>query len=51
MSIGQKIIDAIENRRDRQRKSQPGSVGEFWRSGDNDLSLSKPTCHYWEPDY
>ena len=37
MSIVQKIIDAIENRRDRQRKSQPGSVGEFWRSGGNDL--------------
>jgi len=40
MNIGQKIIDAIEQRRDKKRKSQPGAIGEFWRSGGNDLLYS-----------
>jgi FkbM family methyltransferase len=40
INLGQKIIDAIENRRDRKRKSQAGSIGDFWRSGGNDLLYS-----------
>ena len=42
MSLGQKIIDAIENRRDRQRKSQPGSTGQFWQDGGNSLLYDLP---------
>ncbi len=37
MSLGQELIDAIEKRRDRQRKNQPGAVGQFWRDGGNQL--------------
>lgn len=40
INLGQKIIDAIENRRDRKRKSQAGSIGDFWRNGGNDLLYS-----------
>ena len=42
MSLGQKIIDVIESRRDRQRKSQPGAVGQFWRDGGNALLYDLP---------
>jgi FkbM family methyltransferase len=42
MSLGQKIIDIIESRRDRQRKSQPGAVGQFWRDGGNTLLYDLP---------
>ena len=42
MTLGQKIIDAIESRRDRQRKSQPGSEGQFWRDGGNNLLYDLP---------
>ena len=42
MSLGQKIIDVIESRRDRQRKSQPGAVGQFWRDGGSQLLYDMP---------
>ena len=42
MSLGQKIIDTIENHRDRQLKSQLGAVGKFWRDGGNSLLLDMP---------
>lgn len=42
MSLGQKIIDVIERRRDRQRKSQPGAVGQFWCDGGNTLLYDLP---------
>jgi len=42
MSLGQRIIDAIERRRDRQRKSQPGEYGRFWRDGGNELLYDLP---------
>lgn len=42
MSLGQKIIDAIERRRDRQRRNQPGAVGQFWRDGGNQLLYDLP---------
>lgn len=42
MSLGQKIIDAIERRRDKQRKSQPGLHGRFWRDGGNQLLFELP---------
>jgi FkbM family methyltransferase len=42
MSLGQKIIDAIEKRRDRQRKNQLGAVGQFWRDGGNQLLYDLP---------
>ncbi|MSU56528.1 MAG: hypothetical protein EXS51_04475 [Candidatus Taylorbacteria bacterium] len=42
MSLGQKIIDAIERRRDSQRKKQLGAVGQFWRDGGNELLYDLP---------
>lgn len=37
MSLGQKIIDYIEKRRNIHRKSQLGAVGQFWRDGGEQL--------------
>lgn len=42
MSFGQKVIDFIERRRDRQRKNSPGAVGAFWRDGGNRLLYDLP---------
>lgn len=42
MSLGQKIIDAIERRRDSQRKKHPGAVGHFWRDSGNELLYDLP---------
>lgn len=42
MGLGEKIIRAIESRRDRKLKSQRGPVGDFWRNGGNDLLLDLP---------
>jgi FkbM family methyltransferase len=42
MSLGQKIIDIIESRRDRQRKLQPGAIGHFWRDGGDRLLYDLP---------
>jgi FkbM family methyltransferase len=42
MSFGQKIIDAIENRREYQRKNQQGAVGSYWRAGGNQLLYDMP---------
>lgn len=42
MSISQKIIDAIEYHRDKQRKCSPGAVGRFWRDGGNELLYDLP---------
>jgi FkbM family methyltransferase len=42
MSLGQKIVDAIESRRDRNRKSQPGAIGRFWSDGGNTLLYDMP---------
>ncbi len=42
MTISQKIIDAIEYRRDKQRKRSPGAVGQFWRDGGNELLYDLP---------
>lgn len=35
MSLGQRVIDAIEGRRDRKRRARPGPIGDFWRDGGN----------------
>ena len=37
MGIGQKIIDMINNHRDRKIKKEPGAIGQFWRDGGNQL--------------
>jgi FkbM family methyltransferase len=42
MSLGQKIINYIEKRRDRRRKCQLGAVGQFWRDGGNELLYDLP---------
>lgn len=42
MSLGERIVNAIENRRDRRRKSSPGSYGDFYRNGGNDLLYDVP---------
>jgi FkbM family methyltransferase len=42
MTLGQKVIDVIENRRDKQRKRQLGPEGEFWRNGGNNLLYDLP---------
>ena len=42
MSLSQKIIDTIERRRDKQRRNQPGAVGDFWREGGNQLLYELP---------
>ena len=42
MSIGQKIIDAIEKRRDEQRKLHPGAIGHFQRNGGDRLLYDLP---------
>lgn len=44
MSLSQKIIDAIERRRDRQRRNQPGAVGQFWRDGGKKLLYDLPVA-------
>lgn len=42
MSLGQRIIQAIERRRERNRKSHPGAIGQFWRDGGNQLLFDLP---------
>ena len=42
LSLGQTIIDAIDRRRDSQRRNQPGAVGQFWRDGGNKLLYDLP---------
>lgn len=42
MNLGQTIINAIERRRDRQRRNQPGAVGQFWRDGGSQLLYDLP---------
>ena len=42
MNLGQTIIDVIESRRDKQRKLQPGALGQFWRDGGNHLLYDLP---------
>jgi FkbM family methyltransferase len=42
MSLGERIIQAIEKRRDRKRRSQPGAIGQFWRDGGNSLLYELP---------
>jgi FkbM family methyltransferase len=42
MSIGQKIINAIESRRDKRRKNQSGAAGQFWRDGGKALLYDLP---------
>ena len=42
MGLGQKIINAIEFLRDKQRKNQSGAVGQFWRDGGNALLYDLP---------
>jgi FkbM family methyltransferase len=44
MSLGQEIIDAIERRRDVQRRNQPGAVGQFWREGGKGLLYDLPVA-------
>lgn len=42
MSLGTRIIDAIESRRNRLRTCQDGALGEFYRNGGNDLLYDLP---------
>lgn len=42
MSLGERIINAIERRRDRRRKSSPGPYGDFYRNGGNELLYDVP---------
>lgn len=42
MSFGEKIVEAVERRRDRKRKSQPGPTGQFWRNGGKQLLYDLP---------
>jgi FkbM family methyltransferase len=42
MSLGKRIINAIEARRERLRKSAPGPHGDFYRNGGNDLLYDLP---------
>jgi len=42
MSLGQRIVNAIEARRDRKRKSAPGPHGDFYRHGGNELLYDVP---------
>ena len=44
MSLAQKIIEVIEIRRDRQRKSQLGASGQFWRDGGSQLLYDLPVA-------
>ena len=42
MSLGERIINTIESRRDRKRKSAPGPHGDFYRNGGNELLFDVP---------
>ncbi len=42
MSLGEHIVNAIEARRDRQRKSDLGPHGEFYRNGGQELLYDLP---------
>ena len=42
MSLGERIVNAIEARRDRKRKSAPGPHGDFYRHGGNELLYDVP---------
>jgi FkbM family methyltransferase len=42
MSLGERIVNAIEKRRDRGRKSRPGPYGDFFRNGGNELLYDVP---------
>ena len=42
MSFGQKVINAIENRRDKMKRNQPGAAGQFWRDGGEKLLYDLP---------
>lgn len=42
MSLGERIINAIEARRDRVRKSTPGPHGDFYRNGGKELLYDLP---------
>lgn len=42
MSLGQRVIDYIETRRQRNLYGQPGPIGEFYRAGGNQLLYDLP---------
>lgn len=42
MSLGERIVDIIEARRDRNRKSAPWPHGDFYRNGGNELLYDLP---------
>lgn len=42
MSLGERIVDAIEKRRDRKRKNMPGPHGDFYRNGGKELLYEVP---------
>lgn len=42
MSLGERIVGAIEKRRDRRRKNMPGPHGDFYRHGGNELLYDLP---------
>ena len=42
MSLGERIINAIEKRRDRKRRSSPGPQGDFYCNGGNELLYDVP---------
>jgi FkbM family methyltransferase len=42
MSLGERIIKAIEKRRDRKRKSVPGPYGDFYKNGGAELLYDVP---------
>jgi len=42
MGLGERIVKAIEKRRDRKRKSSPGPYGDFYREGGSELLYDVP---------
>lgn len=42
MSLGERIVNAIEKHRDRKRKSSPWPHGDFYRNGGNELLYDVP---------
>lgn len=42
MSLGERIVNAIEKRRDRKQKSGPGPHGDFYREGGGELLYDVP---------
>ena len=42
MSLGERIVNIVEKRRDRKRKSMPGPYGDFYRNGGNELLYDVP---------